>query len=153
MRLAVVPMSPLERERRPADNGASDISTAAKTDIILRRQWAYSLIRRATMPPPRYGSAEWNALPLTDPARVAGCVVAAESWALDGENLGQRLTDEVAQLREAFTAEEDAAYVARAEAHRRAAPRFSTRSFAERRAEQLAAIAPREGDYPGRGVS
>ncbi len=131
-------------------SSAAILPAAADQQIAARRRWAYSLIRRATSPAPKYGSAAWCALPDDDPAKIAAALVAAECWATDGDNLEQRLADEMALLRDGFKREEDREYQARYEAHRRTAPRFSTRPFAERRAEQMAAAAPREGDYPGR---
>ena len=80
--------------------------------------WARGLITRAASPVPIYGSSEWLALP-DGPAKVAAVVVAAESWARDGDTLIERLEAEVASEREAFKAAEDAAYVARRDAWRR----------------------------------
>ena len=140
-----------ERDSRPVatNYGAADVRDGDLDDISIRRGWAYALIRRAAYPSPPYGSSAWLALPEGDSAKVAAVVVAAEAWAQDGDTLPERLADEVSRAREAFKAEEDAEYVARAQAHREGAPRLRARSFAERRAEQIAAAAPRLGDYPG----
>jgi hypothetical protein len=46
--------------------------------VAARKKWAYALLRKCTLPAPKYGSAEWLALPLRDPARVAAVVIAAE---------------------------------------------------------------------------
>jgi hypothetical protein len=52
-----------------------------------------------------------------------------------------------------FKREEDSEYRARAAAHRAEWSRLpsSGKSFAERRAEQLASVKPRPGDFTGRG--
>lgn len=49
--------------------------------IAARRKWAYSLIQRASQPPPAYGSPEWCALPEGSPEKVAAVKVAAECHA------------------------------------------------------------------------
>lgn len=67
---------------------------------------------------PSFGSREWLALPDTSPAKVASCVVAAEAWSRDQDDLEERLTTEVAALRGAFLRDEDAEYAYRAAAHR-----------------------------------
>jgi PHD/YefM family antitoxin component YafN of YafNO toxin-antitoxin module len=82
-----------------------------------RRAWAYAMISRCHKPPAKYGSAEWLALP-DGPEKVAAVVLAAEAWAIDGDTLLERLEAEVLFEREAFKMTEDAAYLARAEAHR-----------------------------------
>jgi hypothetical protein len=84
-----------------------------------RRAWAYAMISRCRKPPAKYGSPEWLALP-DGPEKVAAVVLAAEAWAIDGDTLLERLEAEVRFEREAFKATEDAAYLARAEAHRQA---------------------------------
>lgn len=49
--------------------------------------WARRLIDRgrAAGDIPLYGSSEWDALPDSDPRKVASCVRAAELWRSDGE--------------------------------------------------------------------
>lgn len=82
-----------------------------------RRAWAYGMISRCPRPPVKYGSPEWLALP-DGPEKVAAVIIAAEAWAIDGDNLIERLEAEVRFEREAFKAAEDAEYLARAAAHR-----------------------------------
>lgn len=65
-----------------------------------RREWARRLISRGNTPgnpPPRYGSAEWCALPESHPAKIAAVVLAAESWAWGNDVLAAR--DRVAKAR------------------------------------------------------
>jgi hypothetical protein len=76
-----------------------------------RREWAQRLIDRAPNPP-AYNSPEWLALPESHPAKVAAVVVAAESWARDGDELEERLRREVLALSRANKQAEDAEYVA-----------------------------------------
>ncbi len=104
-------------------------------------------------PVPKYGSAEWLALPEGDPAKVAAVVVAAECWATEGDELPEQLARELENARAGFKLAEDADYQDRAQAHRAEWSRLpsSGKSFAERRAEQLASIRPGPGDYTGRG--
>jgi len=119
-------------------------------DIITRRRrWAYSLIRKAAEPPPTYGTPGWLALPESDPVKVAGVVVAAEAWAQAGDQLEPDLRAEVEALRRGFMAAEDREYQVRDAEHRKrwAVPTRAT--FVQRRAEQLADVAPRPGDWPG----
>ncbi len=155
---------PPDRKIGPAGERGTDseTSTAIKIESSLapsapeasaRRRWAYSLIRRASSPVPSYRSAEWANLPDGDPAKVAGCVVAAEAWAQDAENVVEDLRHEIDVRREVFKLAEDADYQDRAQAHRAEWSRLpsSGKSFAERRAEQLASVKPRPGDYTGRG--
>lgn len=82
-----------------------------------RRRWAAALIRTAPNPP-RYGSAEWHQLPEGSPAKIAGAVVAAECWAVEEDDLEDRLHEELADERYAFKRAEDEDYQARAQAHR-----------------------------------
>ena len=119
-----------------------------------RRYWARRMIDRAKGAPlPVYGDATWLSLPEGDPVKVAAVVVAAESWQQDADDLGGRLTVQVATSYVANKQAEDAEYVARAKAHRETAPKPARASFLQRRAAQLAAAAPREGDYRGRSGS
>ena len=85
---------------------------------LQRRRWAHSLIRKAPSPPPRYGSPEWHALPEGSDEKVAAVVVAAECWAIDGDDLGGRLGRQLDDERHAFKRAEDADYQARAAEHR-----------------------------------
>lgn len=84
-----------------------------------RRRWAQSLIRKAHNPPPSYGSVEWLALPEGSPAKVASVCVAAESWAVDGDDMEARLHRQLDDERRAFKHAEDADYQARASEHRK----------------------------------
>lgn len=79
-----------------------------------RERWAHRLIAPAPKPLPRYGSDEWLALPEGHPSKIAAVVVAAECWATEPEQLATMLRFEA----EAFKRTEDAAYLARRDAHR-----------------------------------
>lgn len=87
--------------------------------VVARRRWALALIQRCASPPPTYGSAEWAALPEGSAEKVASVVIAAESWARDGDGLEERMRREVELMRAAFKADEDADYIARRDQHRR----------------------------------
>ncbi len=100
-------------------------------------------------PLPVYGTATWLSLPEGDPVKVAAVVVAAECWASLGDDIPGRLTVEVASSYAANKQAEDETYAANAEAHRESAPGPVRMSFMQRRSAQLAAAAPREGDYRG----
>ena len=63
-----------------------------------RSEWARRMIARAAAPVPAYGSTEWLALPDGDARKVASVVAAAESWALDGDELEERLRAECMAL-------------------------------------------------------
>lgn len=76
-----------------------------------RQQWARHLIERNPQPP-AYGSTEWLALPESHPAKIAAVVVAAECWAMDGDELEERLRREVLALSRANKQAEGAEYVA-----------------------------------------
>lgn len=76
-----------------------------------RREWAAVLIGRHPNPC-RYDSPEWLSLPDGHPEKIAAVVVAAESWARDGEELEERLRHEVLALSRANKQAEDAEYVA-----------------------------------------
>jgi hypothetical protein len=79
-------------------------------------------------------------------------VRAAECWAQAGDELADDLRRELDDRRTAHKAAEDADYQARAKAHRIEWARLSTgKTFSERRAEQLASVKPRPGDYTGKG--
>ncbi len=118
--------------------------------VAARKRWAYGLLRKCKIPAPQYGSSDWLALPLADPARIAAVVIAAECWAIDDDDPEARLSTELDSLRHAFKQADDEEYRARAEEHRRSAPKPARSSFDERRAAQLEAVKPRAGDYPGR---
>lgn len=77
-----------------------------------RQQWARHLIERHPNPP-TYGSPEWLALPESHPAKISAVVVAAESWAMDGDELEERLRREILALSRANKHAEDADYVVR----------------------------------------
>ena len=117
--------------------------------VIRRRRWSYALVRRAKAPIPAFGSKAWMNLTEGSAEKVASVVVAAEAWARDADDIEARLQREVAESRRAFERLD-------AELHRAAvAPLTRARvvsSFAERRARQLAAAAPRQGDYRGGAV-
>jgi hypothetical protein len=59
--------------------------------------WAQALIDGADGPVPQYGAPEWAALPDDSRAKVAACVVAAESWRSywDPEEVALRLRIEL----------------------------------------------------------
>lgn len=130
---------------------AASPRTAA--EVAARRRWEYWLIRKCPTPPPLYGSPEWLALPNDSAAKVAACVRAAACWARDGDELPERLAAELDAAREAAKRIEDADYRERYRAHRRQCRPPRGKSFTERRAAQLAAVAPRPGDYGGKGAS
>jgi len=129
------------------------MTAAIAPEVAARRSWAYRLLRRCPQPPPIYGSAEWLGLPEGDPAKVAAVVVAAECWATEGDELPERLALELENARAAFKLETDRDYVERYQSHRAEWSRLSqtSKSFAERRAEQPSSVKPRPGDYTGRG--
>jgi hypothetical protein len=115
-------------------------------------------------PLPVYGDATWLSLPDGDPLKVAAVVVAAESWAVDGDDIPGHLGIEVAASYVAHKQAEDAAYAANAEAHRvayetvRRGTYDQTRpgviSLDKWRAARIAeAVKARPGDYPGRSGS
>ena len=156
-------MPPDDEEGRPGEKAPSDdraggrieTSLTAPVDrrlVAARRRWAYGLVRRCPEPPPSFGSAAWLALP-EGAAKVAAVVIAAESWATEGDELPEQLARELENARAGFKLAEDADYQDRAQAHRAEWSRFpsSGKSFAERRAVQLASVKPRTGDYTGKG--
>jgi len=154
---------PPERESRPVGNGpAQSISTAIKTETTLRRRWAYSLIRRSMSPVPTYGSQAWIELPEGSAEKIASVVVAAEAWAMDGDDLVDDLHRELDERRRIDKALDDDDYQARAADHRKrwrhlslAAPsRYAgqpVRPLEDIGADYTAATSPRSGDSPGRG--
>lgn len=122
-------MAPPEgRESRPGENRAASISAAnldgsivppsTPGNIHARRRWAYRMMSRCDSPPPAYGTSEWLALPEGSVEKVSAVIRAAECWARDGDELENRLRIEIELAREAFTADDDAEYVARRDAHR-----------------------------------
>jgi hypothetical protein len=68
---------------------------------VTAAEWAETLIAQGATAGevPLYGSEEWEALPDTDPRRVASVVRAAEAWRRDGqaEHLATRLQIELAE--------------------------------------------------------
>lgn len=79
-----------------------------------RRRWAYGYLRRASKPGPPYGSPEWLAMP-EGPEKWASVVSAAEALMAYDE-----LVDlELESYRLAAKQGEDAAFRARAAAHRK----------------------------------
>ncbi len=82
-----------------------------------RRGWALPLIRRGrdVGDVPSYGSPEWCRLPHNDPRRIAAVVIAAECWAVDGDDLEARLRRELADAAaaEERLADEDFAEMAK----------------------------------------
>lgn len=73
------------------------------TESRRRRRWATSTIRaaRALGPLPRYGAPEWLNLDQADPRWLAAIVVAAEAWAIDADNVADRLATELDAARAA----------------------------------------------------
>lgn len=69
-------------------------------DRRYRRLWAGALIQAGlaagALPP--YGARDWRRLPQEDPRRVAACVVAAECWRSDDDDLETRLRRELYDL-------------------------------------------------------
>jgi hypothetical protein len=154
-------------ENRPAENVDQDAATkivqladirgegALMSDVIRRRTWSYRMAARCDTPPPVFGSREWLDLPDGDYRKIAGVVNAAECWATEGDDLPERLAEEVEQSRVAFKQTEDADYVARAQAHRREWHGLAgaNEKFMRRRQAQLDGLArtPQPGDFNGRG--
>lgn len=115
-----------------------------------RRQWARTLIRRgeadgATIP--RYGTDAWHRLSQDDPRRIAGVVIAAESWATDADDVPGRLRRELYDAAVAAEAIEEEGWrraVAMVRDLGRPSPRDPLnprgRSYAERRANEQAWI-------------
>lgn len=66
---------------------------------------------------PAYGSAEWDCLPDGDARKRAACIIAAECWATQAENLVRDLEIELRVAREANRTAEDLAYKAAIEQH------------------------------------
>lgn len=94
-----------------------------------RRRWATATIRSARDlgPLPHYGTAEWWALDQADPRWLAAIVVSAEAWAIEADDLADRLAVEI----EAARAAEDRLV---AEQIRRMAARPTVDELARRRA-------------------
>ena len=152
----VVTMAEHERGR-PGEKAAPNVSNgnvslaAAAPEVAARHRWAYSLLRRAKTPAPRYGSTEWAALADADPRKVAACVRAAECWVTSSDNLVDDLHADLHAARQAHKEADDGDYVARWRAHRTEWSRRTSagKPFAQRRAEQLEAANLRAGDYAG----
>lgn len=151
-----------ERQSPPAANrGASNVTEGDSTNVPqaadrsaqaqARRRWARSLIRRATSPAPTYGSAAWLALPEGSPEKIKAVVVAAECWAVDGDDIETRLRREIDAARAAEDRRWDQLHAESVEMVQRLAKRpHIGSSYAERRARELAdAKQPRPGDFPG----
>jgi hypothetical protein len=127
-----------------------------------RRYWARRMIDKAKGAQlPVYGDATWLSLPDGDPVKVASVIVAAESWASLGDDIPGRLTIEVAASYVANKQAEDAAYEARAEAHREAYETVRRGTYEQTRQDVISldkwraariaeAVKPRPGDYRGR---
>jgi hypothetical protein len=79
--------------------------------VNARQEWAQNLIARHPSPP-TYGSPEWLALPEAHPAKIAAVIIAAECWAVDGDQLEDRLRTEILALSRADKQAQDAEYVA-----------------------------------------
>lgn len=86
-----------------------------------RREWAQRFIDRAPNPP-AYNSPEFLALPEGHPAKIAAVVVAAECWAVGGDNLEADLRIEVMALSRANKRAEDEEYAAQISAPMRSMP-------------------------------
>lgn len=95
---------------------------------------------------PRYGSAEWHALPGGDVRKIAGLAVAAECWRTEGlpEAIVDRHVAIVAAVRAEVEDEMAEAWARTARWVRRSADRPSEAELARRRDVQ-----PRPDDYPG----
>lgn len=143
-------VSPSADDRRAKNSLASGIvfDSTVPVESLQRRAWAQQYLERAGCPLPIYGSEAWTVLPLNDPARIAACVVAAECWAREGDELPERLARELENRRGAE---------ARLDAHEwgtiasRVRARSNVVDFAERTRRLREAAKPRPGDYPGRG--
>lgn len=66
--------------------------------IQQRRAWASAHIQVAKTSGtiPRYGTPQWHALAPTSPLRWAAVVIAAECWAVDGDDIPGRMRRELA---------------------------------------------------------
>lgn len=103
------------------ESGSGKIDLAGDSTTMVsqpRRCWAYAMISRCSTPPPRYGSEAWTALTDGDVRKVAGVVIAAEQWAIDGDNLESKLRAELDNVRRAVKEALDAEYVDRRDSHR-----------------------------------
>lgn len=106
---------------------------------LARKRWAYSLIRRTASPPPAYGTPEWLALSDSDPAKVAAVVVAAEAWTGQMDTMAEDIIRELDERRRVDKELDDAAYQARAAAHRKEWKHLRVvEPYADRRARELA---------------
>ena len=114
-----------------------------------RRYWARQLIERQTPTRPIYGSTAWLMLDSEHPDKIAACVVAAECWATQGDNLEDDLRREVEALRVGDKKAEDREYLESFASHIKRSGGRVLSSFEERRRRQLEAAKPREGDHPG----
>jgi len=118
-----------------------------------RRRWAYSLIGKAASPRPSYGSQAWLDLPEGSAEKVAAVVVAAECWAVDGDDILERLRRELSDQHDAedrLRREQFDATVVPLVTALALRPHIGT-TYAERRARELAdALKPRPGDFLGR---
>lgn len=90
-----------------------------------------------------------------DPAKIASCVISAEAWASDGEDLEIQMKREIDAFRLGFKACEDQEYQQAAAAHReKLSKQYGvTTSFQERRRRQMEAVKPRDGDHAGGPVT
>lgn len=149
-------MTITHEERRPRQEAANSKASGdtSESSKIHRRYWAQQLLD-AGSGWPVYGSAEWCALQIDDPRRVAACVAAAEHYTRDYyDNLEDRLRTEIEQARLARKQDDDAEYVRQFTDHRERWSKKSSRvvvPFPERRRRQLEEAKPRPGDFPGRG--
>ena len=133
-------------------SGSSPSQTNTTADLAAyRRRWAYALVRKAKVPPPTYGSPEWHDLPEGSPEKIAAVVVAAECWALDGDDLPARLAVEIEADRLAEEHRLDELHAENVDmVHRLASRPGIGMSYAERRARELAdAGLARPGDFRG----
>ena len=102
--------------------------------------WAAALIKAADGPIPEYGSAEWAALPDNSRAKVAACVLAAETlrtWMLPEEH-ARRLRAELEHKEPALWSPEIVQQV------KRTADRPSYAELCDRRGEPEKASRARE---------
>lgn len=116
--------------------------TVHDLDIPRRRAWAAAHVAAAARrgPIPRYGTADWHHLALTDPRRWAAVIVAAEAWAAEDDPavLRQRLEDDLTAARQVADADE-------AHSWARMIADYQRHITAPRRSE----LARRRGETPG----
>ena len=138
-----VKAAPVNSTAIKSDSTIADKSAADRPSTG-RRYWARTLIDRSPKPIPTYGSTDWLQLPLDDPRRIAGVVIAAESWAAGADTLEDDLRREIEALQLGFKAGEDADYQAKAAAHRDRFKHVVIGKYGGRRTDQIDTAAIRE---------